>query len=560
MTPTRIQGKEYPVQDILCSKFIFSIPSYQRPYAWKIEHIETLLEDIKTAMGDLDDSSDDLDSYFMGSIVVVKKADGKTVDVVDGQQRLTTLTILLSAIRAALVSKTDKDFITPFIYQPGNPLIKEKDHYHLTLRDRDAEFFREHIQKDPDLLSIRQVNLAKETDSKKNIVLNAIRYSEMLANFTQHQLNALASYILTQCYLIVVSTDNEDSAFRIFSVLNDRGLDLSYTDICKATVIGKLESSLQDIYTQKWEDTEDEVTRDGFKEVFAHIRTIHRKMKISGTILRELREYVLEKYSSKDFIDNVLVPYTDAYDVLHNSGYLTDHLSDEINRVIKWLRRIDNFDWMPPAMVFFNRNQSNPDVLLKFLTDLERLAASMMVRRVNINFRILRYGNLLEAMERNQDLYAPGSPLQLSTDEMKTTLDQLNGDIYNSGARMYILRRLDAELSETKYTPDLPMYTVEHVLPQNPKADSTWVQWYPDPEIRQVLVHRLGNLALLSKRKNSQAQNYEFEVKKTLYFNTPLTTFALTTQIIKQTTWTNNVFESLQQKYLKILSNLWRLN
>ncbi|MHB8094514.1 MAG: HNH endonuclease family protein [Candidatus Aminicenantales bacterium] len=95
--------------------------------------------------------------------------------------------------------------------------------------------------------------------------------------------------------------------------------------------------------------------------------------------------------------------------------------------------------------------------------------------------------------------------------------------MYNSGARVYILRRLDAEISESKKTPELPIYTIEYVLPQNPEENSKWIQTFPDPEERAQLVHRISNLALLSRRKNSQARNFDFDKKKTLYFNYPLT-------------------------------------
>lgn len=559
MAGTRIQGKEYPVQDILCEKFVFSIPRYQRPYAWKIDQAETLLEDLKSALGDLDDDSDDIDAYFLGSVVVVKDENNPLAEVVDGQQRLTTLTILLAAIRALLSDPTERDNLTPFIYHKGNPLIKMPDHFHLSLRERDREFFQEFIQKDITLEKLQTLNTADLPDSQLNIILNTRRYLEVLSDLTQKQLKTLATYILTQCYLIIVSTPNVDSAYRIFSVLNDRGLDLSYTDICKAEVIGKLEDHLQDAYTRKWEDAEEVVGRDGFKEVFAHIRTIHKKAKLKETILKELRQFVLPNYPSKDFIDKVIVPYTTAYDVIRTACYQSDHLAEEINLVLKWLGRIDNFDWLPPAMMFYHLNKHAPDKLLKFLTDLERLAASMMIRRDNINIRLLRYGRMLEAISQGQDLFADGSQLQLKDEEKKLTVERLEGDIYNSGARIYILRRLDAELSETKTTPELPIYTVEHVLPQSPDAGSKWLTWYPDPEARKILTHQLGNLALLSRRKNSQAQNYEFDKKKSLYFNSPLTPFALTTQIIRRASWDIDTLADVQRRHVNILKKLWRL-
>jgi len=360
--------------------------------------------------------------------------------------------------------------------------------------------------------------------------------------------------------MIVVSTPTVDSAYRIFSVLNDRGLDLSHSDIFKAEVIGKIEESLQDQYAKRWEDAEDTVGRDAFKDLFAHIRMIHRKAKPKESILKEMRQYVLPEYKPKDFIDHVVVPYATSFDVIRTASYQSTGDASEINSLLNWLSRIDNFDWIPPALLGYTRFHNSPDAWLCFLKDLERLATSLMIRRGNINIRIDRYAKLLASLENGDDLYLSESPLQLQPDEIRETVQKLDGDIYNSGPRVYILRRLDAELSENKQTPELSIYTVEHVLPQNPPANSQWLKWYPDEEARRNWLNRLGNLALLSKRKNSQAQNFEFDRKKSLYFNSPTTPFALTTQILNRSTWTLDVLEARQKENIRKLKELWRLN
>lgn len=86
-------------------------------------------------------------------------------------------------------------------------------------------------------------------------------------------------YIAQRCYLVIVAASDQDSAFRIFAVMNSRGLDLSPADVLKAEIIGALSSDKQEAYTQKWEDIEDELGRSRFAELFGHIRMIHRKQK-----------------------------------------------------------------------------------------------------------------------------------------------------------------------------------------------------------------------------------------------------------------------------------------
>jgi hypothetical protein len=142
-----------------------------------------------------------------------------------------------------------------------------------------------------------------------------------------------------------------------------------------------------------------------------------------------------------------------------------------------------------------------------------------MIQRADINERIRRYSSLLEWIEHARDLSSPNSPLNLTAEECKAIILRLNGPLYlETKIRLYVLLRLDTYLSGGEAVYTLPRITVEHILPQNPPKDSQWLGWFPDKEARQNYVHRLGNLALLSGSKNSSAQNYDFDKKKSKYF------------------------------------------
>ncbi len=126
--------------------------------------------------------------------------------------------------------------------------------------------------------------------------------------------------------------------------------------------------------------------------------------------------------------------------------------------------------------------------------------------------------------------------------------------------RLPLLLRLDELVSDGSARYDHKIITVEHVLPQTPPQDSLWIEWFPDPTQRQYWVHRLANLVPLSRAKNSQASNLEFARKKDEYFARRGTSpFALTTQVIRETTWTPAVLEARQQQLVDRLARLWRL-
>jgi hypothetical protein len=390
---------------------------------------------------------------------------------------------------------------------------------------------------------------------------NALLFLSKLRNLTEEQCVFLASYVAMQCYLVVVSTPDLDSAYRIFSVLNDRGLDLSLTDILKAEIVGKIGKRNEEEYTEKWEDIEEELGRDAFTDLFAHIRMIYAKKKLRNTVLQEFRTFVNPTERPKRFIDDVLRPMGESFDQILTAGFEGTSSVDMINKCLRYLKRIDNFDWQPPAILYLTRNRNNTKSLLKFFKKLERLAAGMMILRADINYRLERYGSLIEAIENEDDLFSADSPLQLSPNEQRNIILTLKGDIYNVvKIRLPILLRLDEALSEGEARYDFPVISVEHVLPQSPPKNSKWLKWWPDEDERVENLHRLGNLALLSRRKNSQAQNYEFERKKTEYFQRKgVSPFALTTQVLNETQWTPEIVEQRQEQLVNKLKEIWDL-
>jgi uncharacterized protein with ParB-like and HNH nuclease domain len=561
MSTVTIQANQLSIHKVFSDDFVFTIPLYQRPYAWTTEQAGELFEDLVSALGDGNEKIDDINPYFLGSIVLIK-GDKPDAQIVDGQQRLTTITILLAALRAS-VSKEYMHKITKYLYQEDD-FEPENNIYRLTLRPRDAQFFKEYIQAEAGINQLKQLNTNKLSDSCKNCKENTLLFLHKLQNFSEPQIIRLLQFITKRCFLVIVSTPDIDSAYRIFSVLNNRGLDLSHADIFKAEIVGQITTQQQEIYSKKWEDAEDKLGREIFKSLFSHIRMIHGKSKPRESILKEFYKQVKPSPTQypQEFVDKILFPLTDAFYDIKNQTYQGGAKIKEINSIFKWLQSIDNSDWIPPAIHYLSHNYHNPDSLLRFFSDLDRLASGLMIQRANINERIERYSKLLYAIDNKEDLYTPSSPLQLSIREREDILKILNGDIYLiRKIRSYILQRLDTALSEGTAAYNFPNITVEHVLPQNPSSNSEWCTWFPNQEEREKYVHRLGNLVLLSSYTNGLAQNYDFETKKQKYFTNKqgVCNFALTTQVLMEKEWTPEVIEKRQSILIDKLKEVWNL-
>ena len=554
--PAKITATEKTLVQVFSDDYFFEIPLYQRPYAWTTEHVEELLDDLIDAM-----RRDSDEPYFLGSIVLIKSDDNAKSEVVDGQQRLTTLTMLLCVLRD--MSSDDK--LDEFIRQAGNEFKGTEDRFRLSARQRDRSFFEEQIQRMHSLEDFLQLDPVAFSDSQTHMFENVRYLKRELLKLDDRERRKLAGYIAQRCFLVVVSASDGDSARRIFSVMNNRGLDLSPTDVLKAVLLDAIsDSQFQDEYAVKWESIEEELGRDNFRDLFAHIRMIYRQDKLRGTLENEFQTYVLGGLTSKkaiEFVDDELEPYADAYEIVSRASYESSEGAEKVNALLRHLNRLDNFDWIPPAIAYFRRRKGQTDRLLEFTRDLERLAYGLFIRRADINERIDRYAQVISAIESGDGLFEDGSPLQLSLAEKTEILERLDGDIYSQvRLRTPLLLRLDSVVAEEGASYQHPIISIEHVLPQSPPDDSQWMKWFPDEEARKHWTHRLANLVLLSRRKNARASNYEFEQKKNEYFRkNGTTTFALTTKVVDQSEWTPTILDRLQQELIGALKKQWRL-
>ncbi|MDR5907787.1 DUF262 domain-containing HNH endonuclease family protein [Franzmannia qiaohouensis] len=556
----KISGAEFPLAKIFSSDFEYLIPSYQRPYAWTTDQSSELFDDLYDFF-----RSEEEEGYFLGSIVLIKEEGSPKSEVIDGQQRLTTLTILLAAIAAQLEGE-DRLTLSQYITEPGNKFAGLKPKPRLTLREKDREFFTCYVQglAFNDLLALGPASL--ENESQKNIQANSNLLIERLRSRfgdSPERLGDFISFLLQRCFLVAVSTPSQKSAFRVFSVMNSRGLDLQPTDIIKADVIGKLPTtSEQEIYNERWEDMEVDLGRAGFNDLFVYVRMIHAKEKAKRALLEEFRNHVLTQVSdTRTLIEDVLEPYAETLSVLRESHYVAETDADKVNRTLRWLNRIDNSDWVPPAMVFLADHKNEPAYVEWFFRKLERLAAYMHICAKNVNQRIERYALLIAALQQPHDYDNPVRDVELTEDEKSEMRRVLQGDIYTLTARRrnYLILRLDSFVSDGGATYDPTVLTIEHVLPQTVPATSQWLEWWPEPEMRKQWVHRLANLVPLNKRRNSQAQNYDFDKKKNAYFRgrSNVSSYALTSQVLGEDQWTPEVVKERQTDLIAVLADKW---
>lgn len=549
-----IEAHESRLNQIFSDDYEFEIPSYQRPYAWEGQQAQELLTDFIEAM----DNGDDV--YFLGSIVLIKEPHKPLSRVVDGQQRLTTLTIILSILRDLTTDQEVRGTRRVYVYQKANPDSGAAERFRLLLRQRDRAFFQKYIQNpgatnslpDPDLLE----------GSQQNIARNAIHLRAELSKLDEDRRNKLIAYLIQRCYLVVVAVPTPEAARRIFTVLNARGLDLTATDILKANLLERAGTNERDL-AERWETAELALGRDRMVELFGHIRTMFERDKPRIALEVGFPKFVQTfNGNAERFVSDTLEPIADAMLLVGESPGVKKQFGNEAAKAVRSLERIDNKDWMPPVLLrLWKRKKDDQTSVAAFLVEIERLAYYLFVTRADINTRIARYSGVMDEFDPRSGKEKPKAGIALTTAEQQEFLDALSGPLYQK-ARVCkpVLQRLDEALSSGGASYD-ELVSIEHVLPQTVSDSSEWATLFPEEAQRTEWTHRLANLVFLTRRINTRASNWDFDRKKKEYFVSKdgASPFPLTQGVLQVGSWTPMHLVQRQATLIGRLASVWNL-
>lgn len=563
-TQLRIEAAHKKIAEVFSKDYAFTIPAYQRPYAWEDTQVKELLADLADAMGPQSRSNG---FYFLGSIVLVKTHGSPDSRVVDGQQRLTTLTILFSVIRDLTEDPVKRATREAYIKQVANEDEGIPEALRLQLRQKDQAFFEKHIQ----ALGVTDAlpSVDGQSGAKARIVANAAIIRDHLAKWDESKRSELLRFLLQNCYLVVVEVPTETAARRIFTVLNARGMDLSATDILKADLLERAGEAKEQALSQRWEDIEIALGRGKFSDLFTHIRMIFERDKPRTALENGFPEHVaIFGEDPVGFVDKVLEPYADAFTLSQNDAELRSRYGAKTSDLIRSLDRLDNKDWLPPLLLCLRQSsEGKRDDVPEIVFQLERLAYYLFMVRADVNARMSRYADVLDHLEPLPEAKPRAGTkerstgLELTEAEAFALFKALDGDVYLATRVVKpILLRLEQASTDGSAIYDYPTISVEHVCPQNPPAGSQWSEWFPDPETHAARLHTLGNLVLLNFRKNSAARNFDFDFKKDQYFAPgDSCAFTLTSEVRAYRTWTPTDIEARRQVLLERLAKAWRL-
>lgn len=524
------------------------MPPYQRSYSWEQAEAEALLTDLR-------DASDNEENHFIGAIVLVRESSGRYL-IVDGQQRLTTLTILLAVLRDMETDEARKNALHDLIADENGP---NGPFWRISLNHIDGPFLSEAIQ----IPGASLTNDVEPTDSEsqQRMKRNLENFIGQVRNMSPQKQRALAETIRHRILLVKVIVEDWDGGYNVFRVLNTRGKAPNSHDIIKTDLLenANLTPEEAELFSRQWSEHESRLGGSGFDDLLNQISTLYaRKTKKGAT---EFRKAVIQKHSggTREFLTHELPAFVDAYDTISTGKGDFGELTQEVTECLNHLRLIDHQLWRAPALKFLINKDLTPQIIYQFFASLERFAYGAMMAITDQRSRQRRYQKIADAADNPRVLLSSNGPLSLSRDERREIGNRLRSRFGAFSQRRAIALRMNGEIEGGNALGPDSGATVEHVLPRSLPDDSPWKNSWPNQSVHRDLVDTIGNFSLLSRATNQKADNISFEEKKTLYFEDGDPEFALARDIEDKVAWTPEVVRSRTEQLANIMESAWQL-
>ena len=552
----------------------FRVPDHQRDFAWTEEQVEQFLDDVIDAL------HDGAEDYFLGLVVLVEPQQDEVWEILDGQQRLATTTIVYAAIREWLYAagfeqdaiKLQDDFIGSRELGESQVVPRLK----MNVNNRTA-FHTFVVERNNDTFLVTNRDAAPRFSSERRLIEAVIACRKRIAKLESisgqepkdqaRKLFDIAKYLRNRVKIVVMNVSSTANAYVIFETLNDRGLDLSVLDLVKNHLFGRSGNRLDEVQSN-WITMLANITGrqgDDFLKVFWTSRwgRIQRgklfdewRQRFDGQTTEQIVSLSAELAQAADRFSALEVPDHDVW-----STY-----SLPCKKSVKTLAILGSRQVWPVMLAALERYDPNEmERLLQHLVTLIVRYQTVGSRRTGLleiaSARVAR-GVFEGDLSSPQKVWNEYSSLVPNDKEFEEDFSRWTET--KAARARYVLAELEkAEYrqshngEEPEEIPPWEDLTLEHVLPRNPGKE--WaVEVKAHPKFRQEYVHRLGNLCLLQGKPNKESSAKSFTFKREqIYAKSNLT---LTRQVAKEfDVWTPTSVERRQQDLARLAILAWRL-
>ena len=534
---------------------VLNVPLYQRSYAWEDSHVNDLYDDLFTAIRGSEDE------YFIGSIVISANSEGN--EVVDGQQRLATVSILLAAVRDYFNDTGDTERATDiqsrYLSSKNRRTLEVVPN--LKLNSHDHNFFYKKIILSPaEAVDSSQASHDRIANAFSIAKKKISAYVSTVNNATDSLLD-LCDFIDNHLKIILVKVPDHANAFTIFETLNDRGLALAISDLLKNFLLGQADNRLQEVQ-ENWAKMYSLLENAENEELVVTFLRQFWSSQYGLTRERDLYKRIKEKITSKqraiDFSSQLEEGARTYVALIDTSNSFWADYSTAAKDHMATLNLFRMIQMRPLLLAIFS----------KFSKDEVEKSLRLLV---SVSVRLLIYGGLgggaleVQFSERAKEV---------SSGDIENTdglIDKLSRVIPSDTqfkeafktttvskqylARYYLMTLEKAakgeENPELIPNADTSAVNLEHVLPKTPDAS-----WNFDADSHRAFLKRLGNLAIMKTKLNSDVGNSSFESKKALYGDSA---FELTKEIATYDEWTTENINTRQERLAELAIKTWTI-
>ena len=520
-TEFSFEADDKPIEDVLFSQRKYRVPRYQRPYAWGLDQVTEFWNDLISSS----------EPYFLGSLVFCTETEKRTgyVEIIDGQQRLLTITIFIAVLRD-LAQTLDKSVADR--YHRQDIAVEDRsglESFRILPDDSVKDFFGSYIQKRSNGILAAKPRTPEEVRVRDNYQFLYDKVSNEIARYesSEDRLKALNDLRQRVADLVVIDVElaREEDAYEIFETTNARGIDLSVSDLLKNLIFQKIPAAdNRDLAKDIWQEITNNIQATGTelkkfiryywlsKYPFVTEKKLYREIKKRITdwkaLLDELRE-------SSEWYNVLLEPSEEAYQELKNGDKIYDSilalslmdvsqcyvllmsilrnatkLGTDPTRVIQLIEKF-TFQYSVVCKLPGNKVER---MYSRYAQQIEQAVAGVPAKRLPGKIQ-----QIFASLEK--ELKAECPPYELFNENF-ADISYKNSD-QSRRLIKYILNQIDKHYRPTaEYRIDFSNVNIEHVLPQNP--DPAWK--LTKAQIAGY-VNKLGNLTLVAKKINAKVQN-----------------------------------------------------
>lgn len=534
------------------------VPIYQRSYSWERAQIDDYWSDLQSAFAKSEPE------YFLGTVVLTSENTSDRIAIIDGQQRLATTAILISAIRDEYVERADdRSNIIQASYLADRDLGTGELSPHLTLNSDDDSYFRQVVIAGDDPATIDRTKISHERLAQARSRLR--EHVQLTANDAgtewASKLHAWVNFLKDQVRVIAVDVPTEADAFLIFETLNDRGADLTIADLLKNYLFGKAGARL-DAVRDGWMQALGALDLNVEASTFTVFLRHYWSSRYGATRERELYKNIKEQISNETAAV-ALVEELQKSARLYAAIQSSDHdywtpMGGTARDNVETLLRLDLEQHRPlllAAMQHFTPTETKK--LLRALVAWS--VRGLIVGGIGGGSTEKAYCDAAVRIRAGEsksvaDVRADLNTIIPTDDEFKASFAVAR--VSRAALARYYLSALQRG-AEGKLEPELipneneDQVNLEHILPKNSKRPD-WPE-FTDEDAKNY-VHRLGNMALLSKGPNGRIGNKSWSEKSPVLAKSVL---SLTSEVAANPSWNKKTVEDRQRAQALSAVAIW---